>query len=107
VPNIKEMEDKILCEAHESTYSIHPEGNKMYHYLKATHWWYGIKRDVAEYVALCNTCQRESKPSINDLLDCCNPCKYPSESAKRLLWILSWDCIGLRLENDSLWVIVD
>jgi hypothetical protein len=26
VPNIKELKDKILCEAHESTYSIHPEG---------------------------------------------------------------------------------
>jgi hypothetical protein len=50
---------------------------------------------------------RESRLSINDLLDCCNPCKYPSESGKRLLWILSWDCLGLSLENDSLWVIVD
>jgi hypothetical protein len=30
----------------------------MYHHLKATYWWYGIKRDVAEYVALCDTCQR-------------------------------------------------
>jgi hypothetical protein len=49
---------------------------------------------------------RESKLSINDLLDCCNPYKYPSESGKRLLWILSWDCLGLNLENDSLWVIV-
>jgi hypothetical protein len=24
VPNIKELKDKILCEAHESAYSIHP-----------------------------------------------------------------------------------
>jgi ribonuclease HI len=58
VPSIKELKDKILCEAHESTYSIHPRGNKMYHDLKATYWWYGMKRDVIEYVALCNTCQR-------------------------------------------------
>jgi hypothetical protein len=50
---------------------------------------------------------RESKPSINVLLDYCNPCKYLSESRKRLLWILLWDCLGLSLENDSLWVIVD
>jgi hypothetical protein len=49
---------KILREAHESAYSIHPGGNKMYHDLKATYWWYGMKRDVAEYVALCDTCQR-------------------------------------------------
>jgi hypothetical protein len=57
VPNIKELKDKILCEAHESSYSIHPGGNKMYHDLRATYWWYGMKRDVASYVALCDTCQ--------------------------------------------------
>jgi hypothetical protein len=57
VPNIKELKDKILREAHESAYFIHPRGNKMYHDLKATYWWYGMKRDVAEYVALCDTCQ--------------------------------------------------
>jgi hypothetical protein len=39
VPNIKELKDKILHEAHESTYSIHPGGNKMYHDLRATFWW--------------------------------------------------------------------
>jgi hypothetical protein len=57
VPNVKELKDKILHEAHESTYSIHPGGNKMYLDLKATYWWYGMKRDVAKYVALCDTCQ--------------------------------------------------
>jgi hypothetical protein len=58
VPNIKELKDKILYEAHESASSIHPRGNKMYHDLKATYWWYGMKIDIAEYVALCNTYQR-------------------------------------------------
>jgi hypothetical protein len=57
VPNIKELKDKILHEAHESAYSIHPGGNKMYHDIKATYWWYGMKRGVAEYVAICDTCQ--------------------------------------------------
>jgi hypothetical protein len=58
LPNVKELKDKILREAHKSAYSIHPRGNKMYHGLKATYWWYGMKGDVAEYVALCDTCQR-------------------------------------------------
>jgi hypothetical protein len=57
VPSIKELKDKILREAHESAYSIHPGGNKMYHDLKATYWWYGMKRDVAGYVALFDICQ--------------------------------------------------
>jgi hypothetical protein len=58
VPSIKELKDKILHDTHESTYSIHPGGNKMYHDLKATYWWHRMKRDVTEYVTLCNTCQR-------------------------------------------------
>jgi hypothetical protein len=56
VPNVKELKDEILLEAHESAYSIHPRGNKMYHDLKATYWWCGMKRDVAGYVALCDAC---------------------------------------------------
>jgi hypothetical protein len=58
VPNVKELKDKILCGAHESAYSIYLGGNKMYHDLKVTYWWYDMKRDVAEYVALCDTYQR-------------------------------------------------
>jgi hypothetical protein len=58
MPNIKELKDKILHEAHESAYSIHPRESKMYHDLKATYWWYGMKRDVTEYVALCDTSQQ-------------------------------------------------
>jgi hypothetical protein len=67
VPNVKELKDKILRETHESAYFIHPGGNKMYHNLKATNWWYGMLLFV--------TLISESKLSINDLLDCCSPCK--------------------------------
>jgi hypothetical protein len=59
VPNIKESKDKILREAHESAYSIHPWWNRMYHDPNATYWWYGINRDVAEYVALYDICQSQ------------------------------------------------
>jgi hypothetical protein len=57
VPTVKEVKDKILREAHGSAYSIHLGGNKMYHDLKATYRWDGMKRDVAEYVARCDNCQ--------------------------------------------------
>ncbi|WVZ89419.1 hypothetical protein U9M48_035831 [Paspalum notatum var. saurae] len=30
----------------------------MYHDLKERFWWYGMKRAMAEYVAVCDTCQR-------------------------------------------------
>jgi hypothetical protein len=38
VASIKELKDKILREAYQSAYNIHPGGNKMYHDLKATSW---------------------------------------------------------------------
>ncbi|WVZ90064.1 hypothetical protein U9M48_036396 [Paspalum notatum var. saurae] len=47
-----------LKEAHETAYSIHPSSEKMYHDLKLKFWWYGMKHEVAEYVALCDVCQR-------------------------------------------------
>jgi hypothetical protein len=30
----------------------------MYKDLKTQYWWYGMKRDIVEYVSLCDTCQR-------------------------------------------------
>jgi hypothetical protein len=58
VLNVKELKDKILYEAHESAYSIHPGGNNMYHDLKATYWWYGMKTNVVKYATHCDTYQR-------------------------------------------------
>jgi hypothetical protein len=57
VPKVKEIRELILRKAHDSTYSIHPGSTKMYHDLKSRYWWYGMKRVVAEYVALCDNCQ--------------------------------------------------
>ncbi|WVZ90607.1 hypothetical protein U9M48_036892 [Paspalum notatum var. saurae] len=54
VPNIKSIRELILKEAHETAYSIHPGSEKMYQDLKQKFWWYGMKREVAEYVALCD-----------------------------------------------------
>jgi hypothetical protein len=58
VPDIKSIRELILKEAHETTYSIHPGSEKMYEDLKKRFWWYGMKREIAEYVAVCVSCQR-------------------------------------------------
>jgi hypothetical protein len=58
VPDVDHLCEKILQEAHDSAYSIHPGSTKMYQDLKERYWWYGMKRDVAAHVALCNMCQR-------------------------------------------------
>jgi hypothetical protein len=58
VPEIEHLCQLILGEAHDSAYSIHPGSTKMYQDLKEKYWWYGLKRDVATHVALCDVCQR-------------------------------------------------
>jgi hypothetical protein len=58
VPELKVIKESILREARDSAYSIHPGSIKMYHDLNSRYWWYGMKRAIAQYVALCDNCQR-------------------------------------------------
>jgi hypothetical protein len=61
VPEIKEIRELILHEAHDLAYSIHPRSTKIYQDLKSRCWWYGMKRAIAKYVALCDNCQSQSR----------------------------------------------
>jgi hypothetical protein len=56
VPNVQSILDLILKEAHETAYSMHPGSEKMYQDLKKKLWWYGMKREIAEHVAICDSC---------------------------------------------------
>src|SRR5262249_19559100 len=58
VPNMEGLRQKILHEAHNAPYSVHPGATKMYHDIKASYWWFGLKKDVAKFVAACLTCQQ-------------------------------------------------
>jgi hypothetical protein len=111
VPNVKELKDKILHEAHESAYSIHPGGNKMYHDLKATYWWYGMKWDVIEYVALCDTCQwvKAKHQQPTGLLQPLQVLGWKWEEIAREEIAIDF-IVGLprtQSGHDSIWVIVD
>ena len=57
VPKNFELRKKILDEAHESHFSIHPGSNKMYQDLKQKFWWTRMKREITRYVAECDVCQ--------------------------------------------------
>ena len=57
VPDVLELKQKILHEAHYAPYNVHPGATKMYHDIKATYWWSGLKKDVAKFIASCLTCQ--------------------------------------------------
>ena len=58
VPKVGDLIRLILKEAHCTRYSIHPGVAKMYHDLSQHYWWYGMKKDISEFVAKCLTCQQ-------------------------------------------------
>jgi hypothetical protein len=58
VPKNRDLKKNVLDEAHLSNFSMHLGSTKMYHDLKPLYWWIGMKREIAKYVAECDTCQR-------------------------------------------------
>jgi len=95
-----------LEEAHNTRYSVHPGGTKMYRDLRQYFWWNNMKKDVAEYVDKCLTCQKvkaEHQRPVGEL----RPLEIPT-------W--KWDSIsmdfvmGLPLsasKKNAIWVVVD
>ncbi|WMV46517.1 hypothetical protein MTR67_039902 [Solanum verrucosum] len=57
VPNINDLREQILSEAHSSRYSLHPRATKMYRDLRKIYSWNGIKKDMVEFLARCPHCQ--------------------------------------------------
>ncbi|KAJ9545394.1 hypothetical protein OSB04_025101 [Centaurea solstitialis] len=56
IPKLGDLRKNILIEAHKSKYSVHPGTNKMYHGLRQSYWWPGMKKDIAYFVERCVTC---------------------------------------------------
>ena len=106
VPDDKELKKKLLSEAHNTVFTMHHGGNKMYQDLKQFYWWKGMKRDVTEYVSKCLTCQ-QVKAEHQVPTGLLNPLPIPQ-------W--KWDNITMdfvsgfpltQQKHDSVWVIVD
>ncbi|XP_075507477.1 uncharacterized protein LOC142544302 [Primulina tabacum] len=58
VPDSDNLRQEIMAEAHKSKFSVHPGSTKMYRDLKNSFWWNGMKRDVAEFVSICQVSQQ-------------------------------------------------
>jgi len=53
-----EVKGMIVEEGQKSRFSMHPGMTKMYHDLRESFWWTGMKSDIAQYVSSCLTCQK-------------------------------------------------
>ena len=58
VPQDEKLIERILREAHSTSYSVHSGATKMYRDLRPQFWWEGMKFDIARFVAKCQVCQQ-------------------------------------------------
>ncbi|KAK8954583.1 hypothetical protein KSP39_PZI002221 [Platanthera zijinensis] len=106
VPAIGDIRRMNCSEAHGSSFSYHPGSTKMYRDLRQIAWWYGMKGDIARFVAECHTCKRvkadHGRPGGK-----LSPLEIPT-------W--KWESISMDFITglpksprgfDSVWVVVD
>ena len=101
-----DLKKKILYESHNTVFTMHLRGNKMYQDMKQYYWWRGMKKDISEYVSKCLMCQqiKDEHQVPSGLL---NPLPIPQ-------W--KWDNITMdfvsgfpltQRKHDAVWVIED
>jgi hypothetical protein len=106
IPKDFDLHQKIMDEAHCSRYSIHLGMNKMYQDLKKKFWWIRMNREIAKYVAECDTCRRVKADHLRPTGNL-QPLSIPEWKWKDICMDF---IVGLPRTSrgyDSIWVIVD
>ncbi|WVZ76435.1 hypothetical protein U9M48_024411 [Paspalum notatum var. saurae] len=106
VPDVDSIRMLILSEAHDTAYSIHSGSTKMYYDLKDRFWWYGMKRAVAEYVAVRDTCQRV-KAEYQRPAGLLQPLKIPEWKWEEISIDFIVGSPRTQKGYSSIWVVVD
>ncbi|CAA0841268.1 Unknown protein, partial [Striga hermonthica] len=106
VPKVEASRKEILTEAHTVPYLAHPGSTKMYHDLKRSSWWRGLKKDVADFVRRCLTCQQvkaEHKSPIGLL----RPLSIPKWKWEEVTIDFVTGLPRSSEHHDAIWVVVD
>jgi hypothetical protein len=106
VPKNKDLKKKILDEAHLSKFSMHPGSTEMYHDLKPLYWWTRMKREIAQYVSECDTCQRVKASHLKSA-GALQPLSVPSWKWDDIIMDFIVGLPNTSRHHDSIWVIVD
>ena len=106
IPHVGGLRRELLEEFHNSRFTVHLGGTKMYSDMKQLYWWPGFKRDIAEFIAqrlVCHQVKAEHQRPGGKLQALC---------------ILEWKWENIAMDfvsgfpksiggNDALLVIVD
>ncbi|WVZ53015.1 hypothetical protein U9M48_004008 [Paspalum notatum var. saurae] len=106
VPNVDSIRKLILSEAHDTAHSIYPSSTKIYYDLKERFWWYGMMRVVAEYVAICDTCQRV-KTEHQRPTGLLQPLKMPEWKWEEIAMDFIVGLPRTQKGYNSIWIVVD
>ena len=106
VPDVGDVRREIMEEAHSSAYAMHPGSTKMYHTLKEHYWWKGMKRDIAEFISRCLTCQ-QVKIEHQNPAGLLQSLPIPQWKWERITMDFVVGLPRCRNGHDTIWVIVD
>lgn len=106
VPDVDNLRERILEEAHGSRYSIHPWSTKMYHDVREIYLLEGLKKGIAEFVAKCKKCLQVKDENLK------------SSGLLQEIKIPTWKWEDIKIDfvvglprtqksQDSMWVVVD
>ena len=106
MPKEGDLRKRILEEAHQSEFIIHPGINEMYQDLKKMFWWPGMKADIVGFVNRCLTCQKvkiEHQKPAGTL----QPLEIPEWKWESISMDFVMGLSRASSRYDAIWVIVD
>ncbi|KAL0293657.1 UNVERIFIED_CONTAM: hypothetical protein Sradi_6925500 [Sesamum radiatum] len=106
VPDIDGLQEEILREAHNAPYAVHPGTVKMYQNLRPYYWWQTMKKDVAEFVAICMTCH-QVKVEHQALAGKLRPLSIPEWMWEKITMDFVVGLPRTFRKHDAIWVIID
>ena len=102
----KELKIKLFYKSHNTVFTMHPGGNKMYQDLKQYYWWHRMRKDIADYVSKCLTCQ-QVKAKHQVPFGILNPIPIPQWKWDNITMDFMTSLPHTQRKHDSVWVIVD
>src|SRR3954471_6383129 len=97
---------EVLREFHSSRFAVHPGGTKMYRDLQRQYRWPGMKRDVADYISRCLTCQWV-KAVCRHPAGLLQPLEVPEWKWEHVTMDFVCGLPRTRQKHEAIWVIVD
>ena len=106
IPDIPEIKEQLLEEAHQIPYFVHLGVTNMYQDLKRQYWWPRMKRDVIRFMEKCLTCQ-QIKAGHQRPAGTLQPLEIPEWKWKQVTMDFVSGLPRTRQGHDSIWIIVD